>query len=123
MVEDIESGGDVQSPVTHAVNRQQLETSQDPSKNELAQIGEIVERIDFRIRRIENNNRQDVSSRRSPRSRQIMETFMELLDKVVVKDQALGVNDIAPLTHLAELTKDAELLGFVSHLEPHVAPF
>ncbi|MDJ0401744.1 hypothetical protein [Rhodococcus rhodochrous] len=118
MIQDIESGGDVQSPVTHAVNRQQLETSKDPGGKELAQIGEIVERIDLRMRKLESP-----SSRRDFREHRIINEFMQILDKVVVKKHSLMFDDLDGLKSIANMNKDPELHNFVKHLEEHALPF
>ncbi|NDZ97574.1 hypothetical protein G3I13_21690 [Streptomyces sp. SID6673] len=67
MVEDIDAGGEIQSPVTQAITRQQLEASQDPSKNELAQVAEAVERIESWMRIMQKTGaRSDTPNRYLP---------------------------------------------------------
>lgn len=120
MIKEIEAGGDVQSPVTHAVTRQQLETSKDPGGKELAQIGEVVERIETRMRRLEHG---DSYRRREAKDRRITTELMNLLDVVVVKRRSLGLAEIETLQELSKTTNDPMLNDFVNHLSEHVAPF
>lgn len=53
MVIEIDKGGEVQSPVTTAVSRQDLQQSGDPEERELALIAAAIDRMDARLRRIE----------------------------------------------------------------------
>jgi hypothetical protein len=54
MIIDIEQGGEIQSPITKAVERQRLQSSGDPEERGFAQIAASLERVELRLRRIEN---------------------------------------------------------------------
>lgn len=116
MVRDIESGADVQSPVTHAVNRQTLETSTDPRGQELAQIGQMVERIDLRLRKMETPGSRPRSGRDIAIRRRLIDLFEMAYARVEI-----------PWEAVAELRKisDGEpaLNKLLDRLEGDIPPF
>lgn len=126
MVEDIESGGDVQSPVTHAVNRQQLETSQDPTKNELAQIGEVVERIDHRMRMLEKANRPPTHSaiEYTAADRELIDVFTNIVEKLTLKNEVLTWEDVTLLDNATKRAHSTRSLhALVNRLVETTPPF
>lgn len=116
MVRDIESGADVQSPVTHAVNRQTLETSADPRGQELAQIGQMVERIDLRLRKMESPGSRPRSGRDLAIRRQLIDLFEMAYARVEIPWDA--VRD------LRKIADDEPALNkLLDHLEREIPPF
>lgn len=120
MIKDIEDGGDVQSPVTHAVTRQQLESSQDPGGKELAQVAEVVERIEARMRRLESDDKQ---IRRGNLERQAVFVLMSLLEDAIVKKKLITGTDFDELDTLSRSMPDLKLQNFVKYMKDNVVPF
>jgi hypothetical protein len=117
MVRDIEGGAEIQSPVTHAVNRQQLEQSQDPRVQEMAQIGQAVERIDLRLRKMEG----PVSRRPSRRELAIRRMLMDFVTTTYLRKQEIDWDDLKRLREMND--GDPALDNLLSALEDVVPPF
>ncbi len=118
MVKDIEGGAPIQSPVTHAVNRQQLEQSTDPRGQELAQIGEAVERIDLRLRKMENPFERGPSKTRDSTIRR---TLIEMLELVYFEKREIEWEAVSKLRQITD--GDPALRRFVARLEDMTPPF
>ncbi|WP_141216531.1 hypothetical protein [Rhodococcus sp. 14-2483-1-1] len=82
MTKDIEAeqaaGRTVETPVVHAVNRQTLGSSSNPEQQEIAQIGQMVERIELRLR---NESRKDhVANRSYSRNRELIHALLAAIE-------------------------------------------
>ncbi|MGW5267758.1 hypothetical protein ACWEQ4_03840 [Rhodococcus sp. NPDC003994] len=117
MVREIEGGGDVQSPVTFAVNRQQLEHSQDPGGRELAQISEVVERIEARLRNVDAHQ----YGRSAAEHFIVRDELMRLLELAIAAPRVLNIDDLSLLKRLGQT--DKQIYQLYRAIEPHVVPF
>ncbi|MDH3045050.1 hypothetical protein [Gordonia alkanivorans] len=114
MVRDIEGGAEIQSPVTHAITRQQLETSQDPSKNELAQVAEAVERIESRMRLAEMDGlRSNSPGRYLP----IIEELVSLVNRYGFSNDTMGYGDAEGLKKLSRRLRIGSVLELIERID------
>ncbi|KZF04788.1 hypothetical protein A2J03_25700 [Rhodococcus sp. EPR-157] len=123
MTKDIEAeqaaGRTVETPVVHAVNRQALGASSNPEQQEIAQIGETVERVE-RLLRPEAASRKISRVRDSPSK--FTEVLMDIIERNVLSNRPIEYSQIERAQNLIP-EEDAETRAWARKLLDVLPPF